>query len=220
MSNIRYSSFSDRPLSRSSVAQSHSSPTLDHYGRSGNLTPERDLSSDDQGADWVFQDNYEDDHHTPFGRDHQLVSSHRKHPREARGSCSSRRFSSYSDPEANWSGDELDDEDSGYYRGERSRGVYEWEHATEYRIPRSGIRYVGSESVQRRYPHIMGYRIQHAIDNDLRGRHCEGYGFGYGYGIGYERYVVGVGGGEGLEVELAGGSYLDGYTIRRRRYLR
>ncbi|KAG0639324.1 hypothetical protein HOY80DRAFT_1001069 [Tuber brumale] len=220
MSNTRYSSLSDRPLSRSSVARSHPSPTLDHYGGRENLTPEREFSSDDQRADWVLGDNYEDDRHTPFGRDHQLVSSHRKHPREEWGPFSSRELSSYSDPDADWSGDEFDVEDRGYYRDERRRGVYEWEHATETRIPRSGIRYVGSQSVQRRYPHIMGYRIQHAIDSDSRGRHCAGYGFGYGYGIGYERYMVSVADREGLEVELSRRRYLGGYTIRRRRYLR
>ncbi|RPA90698.1 hypothetical protein L873DRAFT_1820707 [Choiromyces venosus 120613-1] len=221
MNNDRYSPFSDRPLSRSSVGRSHSSSTFDRYGQRGNLTPDRYLSPGDWRSDWALRNNYEENQHTPSNRDHQLVPLPGKHLREAWGPHFSHQFSSYTDPEVEWSGgDEFDLEDGRYYQDERRREVYEWEHTTEPRIPRSGIQYVRSESVQRRYPHIMGYHTQYTIDRDLRERQGVGYGGGYGYVAGYERYMAGLGGREDLEAELARRRYLEGYSTRRRRYLR
>ncbi|PWW72483.1 hypothetical protein C7212DRAFT_348102 [Tuber magnatum] len=220
MSDSRYSPFSDRPLSRSSTERSRSSSILDRYDRRGSLTPDRYLSWDDRRADWMLRGGYDDRRRTPFDRDRQLVPLPGKHAREAWGPHFSHRFSSYSDTEGGWSGGGFDVEDRRYCQDERRREVYEWGHIVEPRIPGSGVRYVGSGSVQRRYPHITGYRARCAIDGELREWRGVGYRSGYGYVFGYERYIAGLGGLGDIEAELVQGRCLGGYTIRRRRYLR
>ncbi|PUU79336.1 hypothetical protein B9Z19DRAFT_1064316 [Tuber borchii] len=219
MNDSRYQPFPDRPLSRSSMARSDSSPTFDSYDQRRSSTPDRYLSPDDRRAGWALRNNYEDSRHAPFSRDHQLVTSPGKHHREAWRPHFSHQ-SSHSDPDVGWLGDGFYIEDERYYRDERRREVHEWEHTAGPRIPRSGVQYVRRGNVERRYPHIAGFRAECAIDGELRERRCAGFGSWCWCGVGGDWYISGLGDREDMEVELARRRYLDGYTIRWRRCLR
>lgn len=204
------------------MARSDSSTTFDRYDQRRNSAPDRCLPPDDRRAGWALRNSHEDNCHAPFGRDHQVVRSPGGHHREEWGPNFPRQLSC-SDTDVDWSGGGFYIEDERYYRDERRREVCEWEHAAGPRIPRSGIRYVGSGSV-RRFPHIVGCRMECAVDGEFRERRCAGFGFvcgcGCGHGVGGDGRIGGLGGREDVEVELARRRYLDGYTIRWRRFLR